>query len=370
MIFIYIIFVIITTIYHCKSQQLTMAYQQFIDVCASIIAYSSYDIPGLSEHSNGDCYDDMPRLSEQSNGEYKDLKKNLPYEIKSMSYLNGYGYDNTKYKPNKLTEIVMSSCDKTVNQLIQNKFTYKSDDNPHILHIKDNVNVSSELDLIWSKGNITKLTLINMFTLTDEELTKICSMKQPNLTHICIENCPLITSIPDNVYAGSPLLTHLHIKDCKSFEEIPSLVSLTILNTLIISGDMLSCVFLPDNLWHLNETLQYIKVPHNTHFHQILVNSLKKSLLPDTYKPDVVQARNTLIREHTTKQEVRYELFKLNEEFKDINNIERRERQRIFRIEQDRERHEFMLSVEYKAETIARMKEAERKSDDDVEVVD
>ena len=92
--------------------------------------------------------------------------------------------------------------------------------------------------------------------------------------------------------------------------------------------------------------------------------------MPDQYKPDVVRARNTLIREHTTKQEVRYELFKLNEELKDINNIERRERQRIFRIEQDRERHEFMLSVEYKAETIARMKEAERKSDDDVEVVD
>ena len=370
MIFIYIIFVIITTIYHCKSQQLTMAYKQFIDVCASIIAYSSDDMPRLSEQSNGDCYDDMPCLSEQSNGEYKDLKKNLPYEIKSMSYSNGYGYDNTKYKPNKLTEIVMSSCDKTVYQLIQNNFTYKSDDNPHILHIKGNVNVSSELDLIWSKGNITKVKFIDMSTLTDEDLENIFSVKQPNLTHICIENCPLITSIPDNAYTGT-LLTRLEIKDCASFKAISSLVSLTILNTLIISGDMSNCVFLPDNLWHLNETLQYLEVPDNTHFHQNLVNRLKKSLLPDEYKPDVVHERNTLICEHTTKQEVQYELFKLNKELKDITKIERRQRIRIFRIEQNRQRDKFMLSVENKAETIARLKDEKRKGvDNDAEVVE
>ena len=231
--------------------------------------------------------------------------------------------------------------------------------------------MSSELNLILSKGNITKLTLIKMFTLTDEDLENIFSVKQPNLTHICIEICPLITSIPDNAYTGSPLLTRLEIKDCKSFEEIPSLVSLTILNTLIISGDMLNRVFLPDNLWHLNETLQYLEVPDNTHFHQILVNSLKKYLLPDRYKPDVVHERNTLNCEHTTKQEVQYELFKLNEELKDINNIERIERIRIFRIEQNIQRNAFMLSVEYKAETIARLKEEKRKGvDNDAEVVE
>jgi len=349
------------------------------------------DMPGLSEHSNGDCYDDMPGLSEQSNGEYEDLKKNLPYEIKSMSYSNGYGYDNTKYKPNKLTEIVMSSCDKTVYQLIQNKFTYKSDDNPHILHIKGNVNLSSELVLIWSKGNITKLTLINMFTLTDEDLENIFSVKQPNLTHICIENCPLITSIPDNAYTGSPLLTRLEIKECASFEEISSLVSLTILHTLIISGFMLNRVFLPDNLWHLNETLKYLEVPKNTHFHQILVNSLKKSLLPDEYKPDVVRARNTLIRDYNNTEKAQYKIFlkaqqqlkqifydnlrlrniKINKECEKTHNIEKREHTRIFRREQDRQRSAFMLSVEYKAETIARLKEEKRKSVyDDAEVVE
>ena len=313
----------------------------------------------------------------------------LPIEINYLRFID-INIDTTKYIPTDPEAIIISGDEYTVFNLKQSKFNDKK--RPYILHIKGNVKLSSELKLILSKGNITKLTLIKMFTLTDEDFENIFSVKQPNLTHICIENCPQITSIPDNAYTGSPLLTRLEIKECDSFDKISSLVvSLTILDTLIISGFMLNRVFLPDNLWHLNETLKYLEVPKNTHFHQILVNSLKKYLLPDRYKPDVVRARNTLNRDYNNTEKAQYKIFlkaqqqlkqifydnlrlrniKINKECEKTHNIEKREHTRIFRREQDIQRHAFMLSVEYKAETIARLKEEKRKGvDNDAEVVE
>ena len=312
----------------------------------------------------------------------------IPIEINYLRFID-INIDTTKYIPNDPEEIIISGDEDTVFNLKQSKFNDKK--RPYILHIKGNVKLSSELKLILSKGNITKVKFIDMSTLTDEDFENIFSVKQPNLTHICIENCPQITSIPDNAYTGSPLLTRLEIKECDSFDKISSLVSLTILNTLIISGFMFNRVFLPDNLWHLNETLQYLEVPNNTHFHQILVNSLKKYLLPDRYKPDVVRARNTLIRDYNNTEKAQYKIFlkaqqqlkqifydnlrlrniKINKECEKTHNIEKREHTRIFRREQDIQRSAFMLSVEYKAETIARLKEEKRKSVyDDAEVVE
>ena len=377
MIFIYIIFVIITTIYHCKSQQLTMATQTHISGDSEFedILTQSIPLPILFASSN------TPEL-------YVNNLTQIPIEINYLRFID-INIDTTKYIPNDPEEIIISGDEDTVFNLKQSKFNDKK--RPYILHIKGNVKLSSELKLILSKGNITKVKFIDMSTLTDEDFENIFSVKQPNLTHICIENCPQITSIPDNAYTGSPLLTRLEIKECDSFDKISSLVSLTILNTLIISGFMFNRVFLPDNLWHLNETLQYLEVPNNTHFHQILVNSLKKYLLPDRYKPDVVRARNTLIRDYNNTEKAQYKIFlkaqqqlkqifydnlrlrniKINKECEKTHNIEKREHTRIFRREQDIQRSAFMLSVEYKAETIARLKEEKRKSVyDDAEVVE
>ena len=191
------------------------------------------------------------------------------------------------------------------------------------------------------------------------------------------------------------MLTRLEIKECASFEEIScGVVSLKSLHTLIISGFILEPVFLPDNLWELNDTLQILRVPDDAYFPKILVNRLKKSLLPDQYKPDVVRARNTLIRDYNNTAKAQYKIFlkaqqqqlkqifydnlrlrniKINKECEKTHNIEKREHTRIFRREQDIQRSAFMLSVEYKAETIARLKEEKRKSvdvDDDFKVVD
>ena len=311
----------------------------------------------------------------------------IPREIK---YLRDPTKDTPNYKHSEsTTEAEISSCVSTVFNKRQEYFN--RDKRPIILYIK-NSNFGLELYSILSKGYITKFTIIDMSKLTDEDLENIFSEKQPNLTHISIENCPLITSIPDNAYTGCPLLTYLEIKNCIRFEEISELVGLlTNLHTLIISGDIGTRVVLPDNLWHLNETLQYLEVPDNTHFQQILVNSLKKSLLPDKYKPDVVNARNTLIHRNYIEEKAKEQIFnraqtqltqifydnlrlhniEINKELRRIQKIERRQRLHIFRIEQDRQRREFMLSVEYRAETIARLIAEEQQCfDDDAEIVE
>ncbi len=174
-----------------------------------------------------------------------------------------------------------------------------------------------------------------MHTLTDAHFCYIFDdlYMLDGLTKFTLINCPLVTSIPYSILSsGQQVMQHIEIVNCDMFLSVPDNIDKLInLQTLIIAGTHNS-INLSDDLWELNKTLKTLIVPPKTIFQQILIDKLNMSLVPDKYIPKDIKAR---ITDYELKAHQAFNVF----------NIQQKEDRRLFILESDKKKNEFISSL-------------------------
>ena len=243
----------------------------------------------------------------------------------------------------KNTQLIITSNVKTGESIKSSCLHGHYPIQPHVLIVDDTDNgVKSISRKLFPFSFIEDITFIDMNTLTDANLEYILvdsyMLDVDDLTKFTLINCPLVTSIPYSILSsGQQVMKHIEIVNCDMFLSVPDNIDKLInLQTLIIAGTHNS-INLSDDLWELNKTLKTLIVPPNTIFQQFLIDNLKISLLPDKYIPKDIQARIA-----------NYEL-QARQDF-NVFNIQQTEDKRLFILESDKKKEEFISSLSLIAE--------------------